>query len=288
MKTEFQKHSRLFICAIVIICFTLNSRSAHALIRANILAQNKIRDHENLSGVDLFDIYDNHADSTKIAIIFADYISHLEIPERIALFDETNCLNSTKILFVWRPDSNSGSYDFQLSTNEWFNSNGVNRESYNNTSKLISAIISGKDYSRRIRGRKPGFAGEWSEVWNFSTTSATEVSAIGAFAPLEIFVYPKPFCKNTTISCHLSEAKPYYTIEFTFISGLLITNHYNSISVYPNPASDKLYFIEKGKYPDVEIRIYDLNGKVVFQQMHMSDNCIDISNLLPGVYGGNA
>lgn len=53
--------------------------------------------------------------------------------------------------------------------------------------------------------------------------------------------------------------------------------------VYPNPVRDKL-FIESPNVALDQVRIYDLLGKMVFEQKDISNDNLDISHLQSGVY----
>lgn len=59
-------------------------------------------------------------------------------------------------------------------------------------------------------------------------------------------------------------------------------NEVENINFYPNPASEFIYF-SKQDYIS-QTKIYDLNGKLVFEKSIHSTNKIDISNLNSGVY----
>jgi hypothetical protein len=61
---------------------------------------------------------------------------------------------------------------------------------------------------------------------------------------------------------------------------------YSKLSVYPNPASDKLYIsMPSDKGEKARLEIIDSSGKrVINTQVSSSENCIDISHLKPGEY----
>lgn len=53
-----------------------------------------------------------------------------------------------------------------------------------------------------------------------------------------------------------------------------------TLSVYPNPAKDKLFL--DGFFVGDTYRIFNIDGSLV--QMDLVSNCIDISNLNSGIY----
>ncbi|PLX02901.1 MAG: hypothetical protein C0595_08900 [Marinilabiliales bacterium] len=69
------------------------------------------------------------------------------------------------------------------------------------------------------------------------------------------------------------EAKPVGTIE----------TGENSISVYPNPATDQL-FIKSSKNMNCKIQMIDIYGAIVGEYMLENNSNIDVSNLSSGLY----
>ncbi|WP_299059828.1 DM13 domain-containing protein [uncultured Polaribacter sp.] len=57
----------------------------------------------------------------------------------------------------------------------------------------------------------------------------------------------------------------------------------NNISIYPNPAKNKIHITQLDKV-SVEIRIFNLLGKQVLHQPNIKQNSIDISSLNEGIY----
>lgn len=66
------------------------------------------------------------------------------------------------------------------------------------------------------------------------------------------------------------------------ISGNQQVHHNGGISVYPNPASDKLYI--KGLTTNSHTDILNMSGALIYQGKKRHNEMIDISQLLPGVY----
>jgi hypothetical protein len=53
--------------------------------------------------------------------------------------------------------------------------------------------------------------------------------------------------------------------------------------IYPNPAKE-FFIIENDGLEQVELRIYDLNGKTMFQSMVTNREQVNISNYASGMY----
>lgn len=59
------------------------------------------------------------------------------------------------------------------------------------------------------------------------------------------------------------------------------------IKIYPNPAKDRVYFQSKNELRNLEVRFYDILGKVIKEEKITSfslTNGMDVSNLPRGVY----
>ena len=59
------------------------------------------------------------------------------------------------------------------------------------------------------------------------------------------------------------------------------TNLQSEMAVYPNPATDELYFEHEGNFE--EVSIYSISGKLM-QQSDVIRNSISLENLAPGLY----
>jgi hypothetical protein len=58
----------------------------------------------------------------------------------------------------------------------------------------------------------------------------------------------------------------------------------NKISIYPNPANDKITIQNLDENTSNSIEIFDISGPVVINQTIQKDNSIDVSNLASGLY----
>lgn len=58
---------------------------------------------------------------------------------------------------------------------------------------------------------------------------------------------------------------------------------YSDFNIYPNPASNKIYFQSKNQIESIEI--FDLEGKLIYKnKLNLESNELDISNLISGTY----
>ncbi|QRR00087.1 T9SS type A sorting domain-containing protein [Dyadobacter sandarakinus] len=57
-----------------------------------------------------------------------------------------------------------------------------------------------------------------------------------------------------------------------------------SLSIYPNPASDRLTITYAGWNQVSGVKVFDINGKVVYQSGNKVSNAIDLSAFIPGMY----
>ena len=58
----------------------------------------------------------------------------------------------------------------------------------------------------------------------------------------------------------------------------------NLISIYPNPAKDKLFIDIKKRSESKIFQIIDYQGKILYERNNLTENDIDISQLVNGIY----
>ncbi|MBL7830466.1 MAG: T9SS type A sorting domain-containing protein, partial [Saprospiraceae bacterium] len=90
-------------------------------------------------------------------------------------------------------------------------------------------------------------------------------------------------CPNGTGSFEIS--KPTFNAENCKTTSVTYEIN-NDVEIFPNPANDRLYFRNSGKYSDLsDILIADIHGRIVKNVMNMSlSDGLDISQLPPGFY----
>lgn len=76
-----------------------------------------------------------------------------------------------------------------------------------------------------------------------------------------------------------------------FLTTLPLNNetHLNTVAFYPNPVNDHLYFNSSEQLNGVSLRIFDVNGKEVYQELLTKQNSgntgsLVLSHLSPGIY----
>ena len=73
------------------------------------------------------------------------------------------------------------------------------------------------------------------------------------------------------------------SFDMPMVSGIVRTDFSGSFSIYPNPATDKLYLDVKGNAKISNVEVLNIEGKCVISQTgHISS--VDIGNLSPGIY----
>lgn len=82
-------------------------------------------------------------------------------------------------------------------------------------------------------------------------------------------------------------AGDYNNINYNFTAaplGIDKKNLVNSLSIYPNPATDILKIDNADNLANASFSIVDILGKTVIQSKALNNNAIDVSNLSSGVY----
>lgn len=95
---------------------------------------------------------------------------------------------------------------------------------------------------------------------------------------VRIKVYESGNNSNTDTITFLYHAVP--------TTGIAENNAYPDLGVYPNPASDFIYMYETEKFNDASLKVWSLDGKVVWQEnrMNIADKGIDVSSCPNGIY----
>ena len=57
-----------------------------------------------------------------------------------------------------------------------------------------------------------------------------------------------------------------------------------SISIYPNPVTDELLLNSQSNLPLQYFRLYDLTGRLVYEQLEFNEKAVNISQLKPAIY----
>lgn len=98
----------------------------------------------------------------------------------------------------------------------------------------------------------------------------------------ELFQYEISSDSNglTLIITNPSGNKVFYGNQF------LKTGEYenNNIRVYPNPITDKVTLSNIDAYGKINVRVYDMNGKLLVSKTLSEKKEIDLSHLKSGVY----
>lgn len=96
--------------------------------------------------------------------------------------------------------------------------------------------------------------------------------------------YQQPGTYNVKlIACNRNLACDTITKQVIVNTNVLAENkRLNEIKIYPNPVKDKIYF--EGIIAPFEIKIFNLDGKVLVSRKHVDNNQFKINGLVPGLY----
>ena len=68
------------------------------------------------------------------------------------------------------------------------------------------------------------------------------------------------------------------------MTGINEINDNNTILIYPNPATELLYFINEDTQTPITVSVYDMMGRIIMMNKQIQNNQLDIHNLSKGVY----
>jgi acetyl esterase/lipase len=127
-------------------------------------------------------------------------------------------------------------------------------------------------------------------VVNFTNTSSDKYDAFWDFGDgttgndVYKHTYQQPGTYNVKlVVCNRNLACGTVTKQVVVDTNVLAENNrLNAIKIYPNPATDIIYF--EGIAEPYDIKIYNLDGKILKTQEHLDDNQIDINELQTGFY----
>lgn len=72
-----------------------------------------------------------------------------------------------------------------------------------------------------------------------------------------------------------------YVVHFNYITDIMETDP-PSVNLHPNPVINGMLFISGMEHPD--IKLYSLEGKLIFENDQLNENIIDLQGIKPGVY----
>jgi hypothetical protein len=132
-----------------------------------------------------------------------------ETPDKINLIEpQDGALDiATNTEVLWDDVSFAETYQFQLSTNQYFNDPVIDVENVSATNYPLSELNEGVVYFWRVRGNNKGEFGDWSDTWSFKTviyTSDEDQKEIPKETELKQN-YPNPFNPITNLNYSISE-----------------------------------------------------------------------------------
>lgn len=177
---------------------------------------------------------------------------------------------------LWKRSSNnkiSSSYEIIIEYNDNY---FLIENSLNTISDFVNPYLVSFSKNGTLRfDRKINFSNSVLEsglAYNLKLTSDTGLAVIG-YSEFEDTVYNQYtwFFKTDTLGCF---------VDGCTFTGIEVKENVHDITVYPNPASDKLFMYgAEGR----EIEIVDLNGRSILKTTYDFYG-IDLSTLTPGLY----
>ncbi|MBL0343628.1 MAG: T9SS type A sorting domain-containing protein [Bacteroidetes bacterium] len=80
----------------------------------------------------------------------------------------------------------------------------------------------------------------------------------------------------------------YWLVHFKYNNSPIGINELSydnqSISIYPNPVTDELLLHSQSNLPLQYFRLYDLTGRLVYEQLEFDEKTVNISQLKPAIY----
>lgn len=159
-----------------------------------------------------------------------------------------------------------------------------------NTNKWLKVTLKGIQSNRNGIGARVEIYGSWgkqirdvqsgSGFGNMSTLNTH--FGIGQATAISKVVVRWPSGKVDTID-NVTPNTTLNVVEGSTLAVSDLSNDKDSFAIYPNPASDVVYFKTNKDFVPVEAKVYDMNGKVVLQTEVMK-NSISIKKLNPGIY----
>ncbi len=112
---------------------------------------------------------------------------------------------SLKPRFEWQEVEEAKNYHLQIAYDADFTDIFYEMKSLvQNYLKLFKKLNSGETYYWRVRSKKDGYAGNWSEVWSFTVQEATTVEDTKTSA-VHISVVPNPVFGDAQVNVYLPE-----------------------------------------------------------------------------------
>ena len=166
----------------------------------------------------------------------------------------------------------------------------ANAYSYDESNREIEQVIKGLVFSippsTVITGRvATSYEGE-------STQPAVEITANYVE---EAFVDTTKSEYTYTMNDNIAKREDFFSLDqgasyvqserltYTYESTVNVTELNNTVSVYPNPAIDKLFIATAGELL-ANVTVMNMNGQVVISEINPADNVVEVSALTEGVY----
>jgi hypothetical protein len=238
----------------------------------------------------------------------------LAAPLLVSPSDNTVEVNFAVVNLVWESVFGATQFTWQLSTDNLFITDVQNGTLPSLTVEVLD-LLPETEYFWRVMASSGMIESDWSEVWSFTTEQQIvyyilTINIEGAgivyvdgeqyFSPVTVeenteltlqadFPLPWPFVQwlgdvtgSENPETIIMDGDKEVTAEFIYVGIEETSLNAKEISIYPNPACDKVII-----YGDMvkTYVIFSLDGRQVLEgNNYVSGNQIDISGLKPGVY----
>jgi hypothetical protein len=128
---------------------------------------------------------------------------------------------------------------------------------------------------------------EYQVVLPSVTVTTPLTTAYSTVIGAEVKITSAPSIPGTTTIDVISPdgvTKQTYTIHFTVSTAVSDREDNEGFKIFPNPVSEKLYFVLPASAGNFELKINSVGGQLVLQNKSFSENEIDVSGLVPGIY----
>jgi outer membrane protein assembly factor BamB len=128
---------------------------------------------------------------------------------------------------------------------------------------------------------------EYQVVLPSVTVTTPLTTAYSTVIGAEVKITSAPSIPGTTTIDVISPdgvTKQTYTIRFTVSTAVSDREDNEGFKIFPNPVSEKLYFVLPASAGNFELKINSVGGQLVLQNKSFSENEIDVSGLVPGIY----
>jgi outer membrane protein assembly factor BamB len=128
---------------------------------------------------------------------------------------------------------------------------------------------------------------EYQVVLPYGTTNIPLTTAFSTVIGAEVKITSASLIPGTSTIEVISPdgvTKQTYYIHFTVLTAVSGRENNEGFKIFPNPVADILHFVLPVSAGSFELKINSVGGQLVLQNKSFSENEIDVSELVPGIY----